>query len=110
MPGRSFHGPLEFTAQERELAERLRAHVAALAARERNVDLERPAHYIEQQLGAARTQEFQSGGRRVRNIESGAGAVVVGAQYDTVPGSPDREDKASSVAVLIEVSRMGLPA
>lgn len=110
MPGRSYRGPLDFTVAERELAQRLRAHVEALAAGERNVDLERPAHYIEQQLGAARTQEFQSGGRRVRNIESGGGAVVVGAHYDTVPGSPGADDNASGVAVLIELARMGLPA
>ena len=110
MPGRSYRGALDFTVAESELAQRLRAHVAALASSERNVDLERPAHYIEQQLGAARTQEFQSGGRRVRNIESGAGSVVVGAHYDTVPGSPGADDNASGVAVLIELARMGLPA
>src|SRR5258708_40220472 len=110
MPGRSYRGALDFTVAERQLAQRLRAHVEALAASERNVDLERPAHYIEQQLGAARTQEFQSGGRRVRNIESGAGAVVVGAHYDTVPGSPGADDNASGAAVLIEPARMGLPA
>src|SRR5260221_3401036 len=110
MPGRSFHGPLEFTAQERELAQRLHAHVAALASSERTVHLEGPAHSIEQQRGAARTQEFQSGGRRVRSIESGAGAVVVRAHYDTVPGSPGADDNASGVAVLLELARMGLPA
>src|SRR5260221_11772839 len=110
MPGRSYRGALDFTVAESELAQRLRAHVAALASSERNVDLERPAHYIEQQLGAARTQEFQSGGRRVRNIESGAGAVVGGAHYDTGPGSPGAEDNASRVAGLFFIARMGLPA
>ena len=110
LPGHSYRGRLEFTAAESELAARLRAHVEALAGAERNVDLERPARYIEQQLGGTRTQEFQSGGRRVRNIETGAGVVVVGAHYDTVPGSPGADDNASGVAVLIELARMGLPA
>ena len=110
MPGRSYDGALDFTPQESELAARLRAHVEFLAAVERNVDLERPAGYIERAFGAARLQHFESGGRRVRNIESGEGRIVIGAHYDTVPGSPGADDNASGVAVLIELARMGLPA
>jgi Zn-dependent M28 family amino/carboxypeptidase len=110
MPGRSYDGALDFTAQEIELAARLRAHVEALAAEQRNVDLERPARYIEEKLVSAKAQIFESGGRRVRNIETGAGPIVVGAHYDTVPGSPGADDNASGVAVLIELARMGLPA
>jgi len=110
MPGSSYRGRLEFTAEEKELAARLRAHVEALAAGERNVDLERPARYIEQQLGKTMAQGFRSGGRTVRNIETGAGGIVVGAHYDSVPGSPGADDNASGVAVLIELARTGLPA
>jgi Zn-dependent M28 family amino/carboxypeptidase len=110
MPGSSYRGPLEFTAEEKQLAARLRAHVEALAAGERNTDLERPARYIEQQLGKTTSQGFRSGGRTVRNIETGAGSVVVGAHYDSVPGSPGADDNASGVAVLIELARMGLQA
>src|SRR5204862_2812509 len=110
MPGRSHRGALEFTSQEHALAERLREHVAALAASERNRDLDRPAHYIAGEFGQFREQPFESGGRSVRNIETGAGAVVVGAHYDTVPGSPGADDNASGVAVLIELARMRLPA
>jgi Zn-dependent M28 family amino/carboxypeptidase len=110
MPGRSYDGPLEFSAEEQALAARLRAHVEALAASERNVDLERPARYIAAELGRVRYQEFMSGGRRVKNIEAGEGAVVVGAHYDTVPGSPGADDNASGVAALIELAGMGLPA
>src|SRR2546428_362867 len=95
MPGRPYEGALNFTPEETELAARLRAHVEVLAAEQRNTDLERPARYIEQQLGALRSQHFQSGGRRVRNIETGAGAIVIGAHYDTVPGSPGADDNAS---------------
>jgi len=110
MPGRSYDGALDFTAQETELAGRLRAHVEALASEQRNVDLERPARYIEEQLASPKAQTFESGGRRVRNVETGAGTIVVGAHYDTVPGSPGADDNASGVAVLIELARMGLPA
>jgi hypothetical protein len=110
MPGSSYQGALEFTPEETELAARLRAHVEALAAEQRNVDLERPARYIEQQLGASRSQPFQSGGRWVRNVEAGTGTVVVGAHYDTVPGSPGADDNASGVAVLLELARIGVPA
>ena len=111
MPGRSYRGALEeFNADERSLAERLRTHVVALAATERNRDLETPARYIAAQFGAFREQPFESGGRTVRNIETGAGAVVIGAHYDTVPGSPGADDNASGVAVLIELARMRLPA
>ena len=35
---------------------------------------------------------------------------MIGAHYDTVPGSPGADDNASGVAVLIELARMGLPA
>jgi Zn-dependent M28 family amino/carboxypeptidase len=111
MPGRSYSGPLDFTADERALADRLRAHVETLAASERNTDLERPLRYIASQLGAnARFQEFRSGGRMVKNVELGSGAVVVGAHYDTVPGSPGADDNASAVAAMIELARMDLPA
>ncbi|HZS66287.1 MAG TPA: M28 family peptidase [Burkholderiales bacterium] len=110
MPGSSYRGPLEFSADEQAVAARLRAHVEALAVSERNVDLERPARYIEQQLGDTRAHQFRSGGRTVRNVEVGTGAVVVGAHYDSVPGSPGADDNASGVAVLIELARMGLPA
>ena len=94
-------------AQSSELARRLRAHVEALAARERNTDLETPARYIERELGAgARRQPYPSAGRTVCNVELGEGPIVVGAHYDTVPGSPGADDNASGVAAVIELSRM----
>lgn len=89
------------------LAGRLRSHVEALARAERNSDLETPARYIEAALAApVSTQEFMSGGRAVRNVEAGSGPIVVGAHYDTVPGSPGADDNASGVAVLIELSQL----
>ena len=92
------------------LPARLRRHVEVLAARERNTDLETPARYIESELGRGfRRQEYPSAGRTVRNIELGDGPIVVGAHYDTVPGSPGADDNASGVAALIELSRMLSP-
>ena len=107
MPGRSYAGPLPpLSGEERALSLRLRLHVAALAANERNTDLETPARYIEHALKNFSTQDFRSGGRKVRNIETGSGDIVVGAHYDTVPGSPGADDNASGVAVLIELARL----
>jgi Zn-dependent M28 family amino/carboxypeptidase len=85
-------------------------HVAALAAAERNTDLETPARYIERAFSSQglkfSIQEFISAGRTVRNIEAGSGPIVVGAHYDTVPGSPGADDNASAVAVLIELAAL----
>ena len=69
MPGKSYAGPLPpLSGEDRALSLRLRLHVAALAANERNADLETPARYIEHALKDFSTQEFRSGGRKVRNI------------------------------------------
>ena len=110
MPGRSHRGPLPPLSDEgRALAQRLRRHVAELAKAERNTDLETAARYIESELSSFTSQEFESGGRTVRNIETGSGPIVVGAHCDSVPGSPGADDNASAVAVLIELARMSLP-
>lgn len=115
MPGASHAGPLPpLTGEGRALSLRLRLHVAALAANERNADLETPARYIEQAFSSQGLKfsrhEFISGGRRVRNIEVlNESSIVVGAHYDTVPGSPGADDNASAVAVLLELAAMRLP-
>jgi Zn-dependent M28 family amino/carboxypeptidase len=114
MPGTSHTGVLlVLSGEDRARSLRLRLHVAALASNERNSDLETPARYIEAALAAQgykpESQYFESGGRRVRNIEAGSGQIVVGAHYDTVPGSPGADDNASGVAVLIELAAMKLP-
>jgi Zn-dependent M28 family amino/carboxypeptidase len=114
MPGRSHRGPLPaLSDEERALMERLRRHVFELAKDQRNVDLERPARYIEAALAARglqpAAQRFLSAGRPVRNIEVNpreSAAVVVGAHYDSVPGSPGADDNASAVAALIELAGM----
>ena len=112
MPGTSHAGPLPpLSDDERALAERLRRHVFTLAKTERNTDLETPVRYIESAFAAhglaSKRQTFESGGRNVSNVEvspSGPAAIVVGAHYDTVPGSPGADDNASAVAALIELA------
>ena len=107
MPGRSHSGALQpLTPEEALLSRNLRKHVETLAAQERNTDLETSARYIEAQLGNFTRQEFPSRGRTVRNIAAGAGPIVVGAHYDSVPGSPGADDNASAVAVMLELARM----
>jgi hypothetical protein len=117
MPGASHRGALPPLGDaERALAARLRAHVSYLARSERNRDLETPALYIaeafEKRGLAPQMQPFESGGRTVRNIEvqpAGEALVVVGAHYDTVPGSPGADDNASGVAALIELAALLAP-
>lgn len=121
MPGRSHTGPLPaLTPEEKALAARLRRHVEALAAGERNTNLETPARYIAGAFAAhglvPALQRFESGGKAVSNVEIGSrqtSFVLVGAHYDTVPGSPGADDNASGVAALIELAGLlakeGLP-
>jgi Zn-dependent M28 family amino/carboxypeptidase len=121
MPGRSFEDPPPpLSAEERWLARRLRAHVEYLAREigERSLwregSLERAAAWIEEELQAAgyRTRRFSFEVRRrtVANVEaelSGSNeVVVVGAHYDSVPGSPGADDNASGVAALLEIARL----
>jgi hypothetical protein len=107
MPGQSHQGPLApLSPDEVLLSKNLRQHVEFLAAKERNTDLETSARYIEAQLGTFERQEFPSQGRTVRNIATGSGPIVVGAHYDSVPGSPGADDNASAVAVMLELARL----
>ena len=123
MPGRSHPSRLPpATAEEAATAERLRRHVSALALSERHVGepqaLERAARYIEAAFAreglGPRAHRLESAGRSVRNIEvvlprdaaPDVPALVVGAHYDSVPGSPGADDNASGVAALIELGRL----
>jgi Zn-dependent M28 family amino/carboxypeptidase len=108
-------------AGEGTLPDRLRAHVRELAGTigERHLGrpraLEAAAGYIEQALAACglsvRPQEFRAAGHLVRNLEaeaapgSGGPWFVLGAHYDTVPGSPGADDNASGVAATLEIAR-----
>ncbi len=124
MPNKSHTGPLPpLDGEERLLRDHLVAHVRFLAGEigERNLwrypALLSAAEYIETrfaELGYEPTDEpFESRGRRVRNIVAerrGRAApdeiVLVGAHYDTVPGSPGANDNGSGVAALLELARL----
>ena len=122
VPGKSYSGPLEpLTAEETQLRENLRAHVAAVASREHNVfhfaELEAAAQYLEFTLSRfgyrADTQRFKVSVGEVRNIEvevQGAARaseiIIVGAHYDSVFGAPGGNDNGSGVAAAIELARL----
>ena len=101
--------------------DRLRAHVRELAGTIGERHLARPraledaSAYIEDALASldlpVRRQEFHAAGQRVRNLEAvladGASpSFVLGAHYDTVPGSPGADDNASGVAAALEIARL----
>ena len=106
------------------LAERLRAHVSAIASREHNtatpLELERAATYIETALVQAgyqpTRQEYAAGGQRVRNIEVAVRNVaqgkrpdrifIVGAHYDSARGAPGANDNGSGTAAVLELARL----
>jgi Zn-dependent M28 family amino/carboxypeptidase len=104
------------------LREVLRGHVNALAVdigpRTPSIpdSLVRAANYIHSVFeGAGLTvseQDYDYYDQRVTNLlgtvpaTAGASAYyVVGAHYDTVPGTPGADDNASAVAVLLELAR-----
>jgi hypothetical protein len=104
------------------LQEALREHVKALAVDigpRTTLDrdsLVRAANYIHSVFEDAglfvRKQGYQYYDQRVTNVLATDPAItgassyyVVGAHYDTVPGTPGADDNASAVAVLLESAR-----
>lgn len=122
MPGKSHRGALPpATPDQSALAGRLMGHVEVLAAQigERNLDnpdaLERAALYVEEQLASqgwtVARQDFEVGELTTRNLivertgNSGQ-VVVIGAHYDSAPGTPGANDNASGTAALLELAAM----
>jgi hypothetical protein len=113
--------PQAIDARERALTDRLARHVGRLADEigERNVwhpgALRAAASYIRDEWAAqgyaVREQVYEVGGLRCANLEAvtpdggGGPAIVIGAHYDSVRGSPGGDDNASGVAALLELSR-----
>jgi hypothetical protein len=111
-------------SQDSDLVARLQQHVRAIASREHNTAkpeaLEQSARYIEAALAAegypVRRQEYTWDGQRVRNLEvslSNPGQargpdriIIVGAHYDSAPGSPGANDNGSGAAALLELARI----
>jgi len=107
--------------EKRILSQNLRRHVARLSVDigERHLwngdSLERAAQYIESELSAAgyapTRQTYTAYRRPVANIiaeKKGTRpqSIVIGAHYDSVPGSPGADDNASAVAGLLELARL----
>ncbi len=123
MPGKSHTGALPpFSEKELGVAARLRGHVSALSGDIGTRSLASPdaleaaASYIENTLASMgyeyARQEFTVYKHTVRNIsvelpgdERPDEILVVGAHYDTVPGTPGADDNASAVAGLLELAR-----
>jgi hypothetical protein len=124
VPGTSHRGPLPpLTADEAALAEALTRHIGAIAAREHNVahyaDLEHVARYIETTLASygytTGAQTFSVSEKPVRNIDvvlephpsvRSPEVIVVGAHYDSAPGTPGANDNATGSAAVIELARL----
>jgi hypothetical protein len=124
VPGTPHRGALPpLTSGEAALAQELKRHIAAIAAREHNLahyaELEEVARYIESALAshgyASASQSFVVSGKPVRNIEVIIEAqpatpipevIVVGAHYDSAPGTPGANDNASGTAAVIELARL----
>lgn len=124
MPGSSYTGPLQkLSAAESSSAERLAAHVRALAndIGPRNIwttgSMADSVRYIHGELAAlgyqVQTQEVASVKEMVFNLEIeipgrtlASEIVVVGAHYDTVPDCPGANDNGSGLAVLLELARL----
>lgn len=124
MPGRSYRGPLP-PADDRllQLSAELRSHVTHLAEEigERNVlhrprELAQAADFIEAELARdgyhVARQNYEVSGTTCCNLEveiPGAAKtdeiVVIGAHYDSVPGSPAANDNGSGVAALLCLAR-----
>jgi hypothetical protein len=104
------------------LTERLRKHVDMLAELigERNtlhaVGLEAARTYLRRELAGMGhvvvEQPFTVHNRAALNLEvvlpgrrKGVGTIVIGAHYDSAPGTPGADDNASAVAMLLEICR-----
>ncbi|MEL6137802.1 MAG: M28 family peptidase [Cyanobacteria bacterium J06628_6] len=104
-----------------DLKSRLVSHVQQLSC-DRNPFFDTQGHfyvqqYIKQQLspwGTVVSQTFQNKGRPHHNwclnlpgqSTSELAPIIVGAHYDTVPGTVGADDNATGLAVLIELARL----
>ena len=100
--------------------ENLKGHVRSIHfdrnPYDRRPELEQVAQYIHKELSRfgleVKEDSFQWEGKTHKNIlgvkrgkTSPDRVVILGAHYDTVPGSPGADDNASGIAVLLEVAR-----
>jgi hypothetical protein len=103
---------------EDDTRQRLRAHAEALCRTIGERTVARGLHaaeaYLHEQLAApglpVERQAYTAFGTEVANLVASAGPagdtpLVVGAHYDTVPGTEGADDNASAVCVLLELAR-----
>ncbi len=124
MPGQSYEGALpELTSAQLELLAELQHHVEHLGVTIGERNLFRPgalrdsAEYIRATWTDAgftdiRSQQYAVRGVTCANLEveipgtvQPGEIVVIGAHYDSVPGSPGANDNGSGVAALLALSR-----
>ena len=123
MPSESYDGPRpKLTPEQTAAAERLRETVKHLAGTigERNTKkpkaLAASADYVEREWRAVGLETTRLGytadGVRCDNLEviipgatKAKELVVIGAHYDSAPGTPGANDNASGVAMLLELSK-----
>ncbi len=122
-PGVTAHARSPLTADEAILQDRLRAHVVELAQAigERNPqhpwELAEAADYValqfEEQGFAVERMGYEVDGAAVQNLavtlpgtDRGDEVVIVGAHYDSAPGSKGENGNATGVAALLELARM----
>ena len=123
VPGQSYSEALPpLTADQAALVPRLRSQLEALAQREHNLShpqaLEETARLLEAELTQmgfeVHRQEFEAAGQKVRNIEveiapdparPNPETIIVGAHYDSPPGSPGADAGGSGTAAVLELAR-----
>jgi Zn-dependent M28 family amino/carboxypeptidase len=123
VPGRAYRGSLDpLTAEETDLAVRLRRHVTAIASVPHNTyhdeELKAAAVYIEAELVKAgyraERHTYEAEDDLVWNIEAtiepaapteATPSLVIGAHYDSAGDAPGANDNGSGVAALLEIAR-----
>jgi len=124
LPLKTYAGRLSpLTSEQREIANHLSQHVKYLSETigERNLTkagtLQATTDYLQSQLElngySVKKQTYSVQGQQVRNLEviipgrdATEEAVVVGAHYDSVAGSPGANDNASGVAAVLELAHI----
>ena len=115
-PGNSYSGPIT-PPDDAELPARLEGHVRSLSATPRNLErattvlatLTYLAQALEEWGYEAERQDVLAPAENLivtipANTDD-APILIIGAHYDTVPGSPGADDNASGVAALLELAR-----
>ena len=122
MPGRSWRGSLpQLSAEQSSLAQLMRRHVHELSVviGERHIGrpdaLTKTVDYILADLFDAgyepKLHDFQLEGTTQQNVEAilpgrSKRVLVIGAHYDSVPGSAGADDNASGVASVLALARL----